>query len=211
MANFDQEKNMIVGILQFTEKLPDHLIERLPATEKELFRKTWDEQVKVQFAEVVSQIQSVQAEGSPLWTGIARAGLTGPSLDLKKHLLASAASEGLLRRFLRILNSWLGSLADAIPGVHPVKELKELLEEFLQECRRARRRHQDVIQLGRFRAVRNAIGLRQPAKRLPDAATPFSTNAATTFGDAPSTLQIVLLDDKVCYRLANGRIARAYF
>jgi hypothetical protein len=40
---------------------------------------------------------------------------------------------GLLKRFLRLLNIFLGSLADAIPGVHPVKELKELLEELLQD------------------------------------------------------------------------------
>jgi hypothetical protein len=134
MATFDQEKNAIVGILQFTEKLLDHLIERLPATEKVLFRTAWDQQIKGQLAEVVSQIRGVQAEGSPLWTSVARAGLTGPNLNLKTHLLASAASDGLLKRFLRILNSWLGSLADAIPGAHPIKELKELLEEFFTDA-----------------------------------------------------------------------------
>jgi hypothetical protein len=48
-------------------------------------------------------------------------------------LLASAWGSGLLRRFLRLLNISLGSLAEAIPGVHPVKELKELLEEFLPD------------------------------------------------------------------------------
>ena len=57
----------------------------------------------------------------------------GPSLDLKRHLLARSAEDGLLKRFLRILNSWLGSLAEAIPGAHSIKELKEVLDEFLKD------------------------------------------------------------------------------
>lgn len=133
MATFDQDKNFIVGILQFTERLLEHLIGRLPINEQPRFSLAWQKQVKLQLADAISQVQAIGSESSTLWTRLAGAGLTGPSLDLKRHLLASAAQDGLLRRFLRILNSWLGSLAEAIPGVHPIKQLKELLEEFLDD------------------------------------------------------------------------------
>jgi hypothetical protein len=133
MAGFSEDRNAIVGILEFTLKLLEHLIDRLPPPEKIRFHAAWDQQVKGQLANVVSQIQGVQSEVSPLWGRLAGAGLTGANLDLKRHLLASAAGDGLLKRFLKILNSWLGSLADAIPGAHPIKELKELLEDFFTD------------------------------------------------------------------------------
>jgi hypothetical protein len=131
MATFTEDKNAIIGILQFTEKLLAHLIRHLPPEEQPRFLAAWQQEVKARLDDVIGQILAIQSESSPQWTRIVNAGLSGPSLDLKRHLLASSAEDGLLKRFLRILNSWLGSLADAIPGAHPIKELKELLEEFL--------------------------------------------------------------------------------
>lgn len=133
MATFHEDKDSIIGILQFTERLLERLISRLPADEQLRFSNAWQQQVKPQLANVISQIQDVQSDSSPIWTRLVGAGLSGPNLDLKRHLLATSAKDGLLKRFLRILNSWLGSLADAIPGAHPIKELKELLEEFFED------------------------------------------------------------------------------
>ena len=134
MATFEQDKNAIIGILQFTQKLLPHLIEQLDEPDKTRFKTAWDEQVSSQLVDVITQIQAIQTSGSELWTRLVTAGSSGPSLDLKRHRLADSAGKGLRKRFLRILNSWLGSLAHAIPGVHPVKELKELLEDFFEDA-----------------------------------------------------------------------------
>jgi hypothetical protein len=48
---------------------------------------------------------------------------------MKLHYLAKAASSGWRKKLLDLLNKFLGSLAAGLPGVEPIKELKEWLEE----------------------------------------------------------------------------------
>ena len=128
---FQEDRASIIGILTFTRALLDILITRIPQGERRRFTAAWQQQIRASLDVVIARVEALEAEDSPLWTRLVEAGLSGPSLELKRHLLASALGGGLLRRFLRLLNSFLGSLAKAIPGVHGVKELKELLEEFL--------------------------------------------------------------------------------
>jgi hypothetical protein len=47
---------------------------------------------------------------------------------MKLHYLAKAASGGWRKKLLDLLNKFLGSLAAGIPGIEPIKELKEWLE-----------------------------------------------------------------------------------
>jgi hypothetical protein len=48
---------------------------------------------------------------------------------MKLHYLAKAAGAGWRKKLLDLLNKFLGSLASGLPGVEPVRELKEWLEE----------------------------------------------------------------------------------
>src|ERR1051326_8077714 len=119
MATFEQDKNAFIGILQFTQKLLPHLIERLPEPDKTRLKAAWDQQGRTQRLDVITQFEASERSGPAFWPRLVTAGSSGPSLDLKRHLMADSAGKGLLKRFLRILNSWLGSLADALPRSHP--------------------------------------------------------------------------------------------
>jgi len=130
---FREDRMSIIRILRFTKTLLAHLINRMPQEEQPRFAAAWEQQIRASLDVVIARVEEMEADNSPLWTRLVEAGLSGPSLDLKGHLLASALGGGLLRRFLRLLNIFLRSLAEAIPGVHPVIELKELLEEFLPD------------------------------------------------------------------------------
>jgi hypothetical protein len=48
---------------------------------------------------------------------------------MKLHYLAKAAVGGWRKKLLDLLNKFLGSLAGGLPGVEPIRELKEWLEE----------------------------------------------------------------------------------
>jgi hypothetical protein len=133
VVSFQEDRASIIRILRFTRNLLEHLISRIPEEQRRRFTAAWERQIRASIDEVIHQVETIEAEDSPTWTLLAEAGLSGPSLELKRYLLASAFGGGLLRRFLRLLNIFLGSLAGAIPGVHGVKELKELLEEFLPD------------------------------------------------------------------------------
>jgi hypothetical protein len=129
----DCKRLRLSGSCNFTDKLLPHLIGRLPSNEQPRFLSAWNQEIQQQLASVIARIQEINLPTDDLWKSLAAVGLTGESLDLKRHLLVSSAEGGLRKRFLKILNSWLGSLAEVIPGAHPVKELKELLEDFFGE------------------------------------------------------------------------------
>jgi hypothetical protein len=132
-STFEEQKTAIIGILEFTDKVLPSLIGRLPAEEQPRFQNAWNNEIKQQLATVIARIEELTLPSDDLWKSLQVVGLTGESLDLKRYLLASSAEGGLRKRFLKILNSWLGSLAEVIPGAHPVKELKELLEDFFDK------------------------------------------------------------------------------
>jgi hypothetical protein len=123
-----EDRDTIIEVLQFTEKLFDLLIPRLSEFDRQLFQGAWDE-TKPILQQQVSLLRSITSEEHPAWAALRRIGLTGKNLAMKLHYLAKAASGGWRKKLLDLLNKFLGSLAGGIPGVEPIKELKEWLED----------------------------------------------------------------------------------
>ena len=127
---FAEDKNELLGILNFTEKLFDELIKQVPQEEQTLFKDAWSE-VRPKLQAVTQQIKGLQSEGEDLAIKLAEAGLLGNQLKLKVFKLKRAAKEGWLDKLLRLLNSFLKSLAKAIPGGESIAELKDMFEDSL--------------------------------------------------------------------------------
>ena len=125
-----EDRDAIVEVLQFIEKLFDLLIPRLGHPDLQLFQDAWNETRPV-LQQQVGLLNSVTSESNPIWSAIQRVGLTGNNLKMKLHYLAKAASGGWRKKLLDLLNKFLGSLAAGLPGVEPIKELKEWLEELI--------------------------------------------------------------------------------
>lgn len=123
-----EDRDAIVEVLQFTEKLFDLLIPRLSQPDPQLFQEAWNETLPV-LQQQVGLLNALTSEGNPTWSAIQRVGLTGNSLKMKIQYLAKAASGGWRERLLDLPYKFLGSLASGLPGVEPVKELKEWLED----------------------------------------------------------------------------------
>lgn len=128
----NEDRDAIIEVLQFIEKLFDLLIPRLTLFDRQLFQDAWNETRPI-LAEQVTLLYSITSEQHPVWSAIQRAGLTGKNLLMKLHYLARAASGGWRKKLLDLLNKFLGSLASGIPGVEPIKELKEWLEDQIGE------------------------------------------------------------------------------
>ena len=124
----NEDRDAIVEVLQFTAKLFDLLIPRLVEPDLTLFQNAWNETRPV-LDQQISLLSSITSESNPVWAAIQRIGLTGNNLKMKLHYLAKAASSGWRKKLLDLLNKFLGSLAGGVPGVEPIKELKEWLEE----------------------------------------------------------------------------------
>jgi len=122
-----EDRDAIIEVLQFTEKLFDLLIGRLALPDQTLFKDAWNETRPV-LLQQISTLRSITSEAHPVRAALHRVGLTEKNLVLKLHYLAQAASGGWTKRVLDLLNKFLGSLAAGIPGVEPIKELKEWLE-----------------------------------------------------------------------------------
>ena len=86
---FREDRMSIIRILRFTKTLLAHLITRMPQEEQPGFTAAW-KQVSASLDGIINRIEAIEADNSPLWTRLVDAGLSGPSLDLKGHLLASA-------------------------------------------------------------------------------------------------------------------------
>jgi hypothetical protein len=125
-----EERDAIIEVLQFTERLFNVLIPKLNEFDRRLFQDAWNETRPI-LEQQVSLLQSITSEQHPLWSAIQRVGLTGRNLAMKVHYLAKAASGGWRKKVLDLLNKFLGSLAGGLPGVEPIKELKEWLEDQL--------------------------------------------------------------------------------
>jgi hypothetical protein len=124
----NEDRDAIIEVLQFTEKLFDLLIPRLIPSDRQMFQDAWDE-TKPVLQQQLSLLRSITSEEHPIWVALRRVGLTGKNLAMKLHFLAKAASGGWRKKLLDLLNKFLGSLAGGIPGVEPIKELKEWLED----------------------------------------------------------------------------------
>lgn len=122
-----EDRDGIIEVLEFTEKLFDLLIQRLNHVDRQLFQDAWSE-TRPTLDQQRALLRSITSEEHPMWSAIRRVGLTGKNLAMKLHYLAKAASGGWRRKLLHLLNKFLGSLASGVPGVEPIKELKEWLE-----------------------------------------------------------------------------------
>ena len=111
----DEDRNAIVEVLQFTEKLFDLLIKRLASDDHQLFQDAWDE-TKPILQQQISLLRSIQSEGDKVWTAIREVGLTGKSLVMKIHYLAKAASGGWTKKLLDLLGflaAWLQAFPES--------------------------------------------------------------------------------------------------
>ncbi|MGE4068695.1 MAG: hypothetical protein AB7H88_18115 [Vicinamibacterales bacterium] len=100
----------------------------------------------------IRQLSEVRDTEEQLWRLLAQAGLVGASLNLKLTLgrrMAERATQpakppmtGITTRslqpLLKWMNSFLGSLATALPGVELVKEYKDSVELVVENQRRRR-------------------------------------------------------------------------
>ena len=126
----ENDKNDLIGILQFAEKLIDHLIGRLPESERQLFTEAWVEEVRPKLKAVIEDVKKITMQSADFPASkLSDHGLTGKSLELKKARLTSLAQQGFLGRLLRLLDSLLDSLGEVFPATKPVKELKDCLED----------------------------------------------------------------------------------
>jgi hypothetical protein len=128
----NEDRDAIIEVLQFTEKLFDLLIPRFSPPDLELFQDAWNE-IRPVLHEQVSLLGAVTSQSNSIWSAIQRVGLTGKNLKMKLHYLAQAASAGWRKKLLDLLNKFLGSLAGGLPGAEPIKELKEWLEEQMED------------------------------------------------------------------------------
>jgi hypothetical protein len=129
---FEGDRNALIGILQFTDNLFVHLIGRLPPQDNARFSDVWTNETRPALQQVINTLQNLN-DTDPIWARLMGAGLTGRSLGLKRHYLAQAASDGFMKKFLKFLNGLLKSLISAIPGIEPVKELKDYIESFFDD------------------------------------------------------------------------------
>src|SRR4051794_2957043 len=86
---------------------------------KELFRKEflqylpgpWQE-VERHFAGARKRIENDDID----WQYVEGVGLLGNNLAWKRDILKEAAKEGIMGRFLKLANTFLGSLSGGVPG-----------------------------------------------------------------------------------------------
>jgi hypothetical protein len=69
------------------------------------------------------------------WEDVEGIGLTGRMLDWKQRFLDATVGGGGISRFLKIANSFLGSLSKVLPPLEAVKEYKEFVEAGLRSLR----------------------------------------------------------------------------
>ena len=155
--SFDDERQAIVGVLQFTGRVMEHLISTLqPAARKE-FEDVWRGETRPQLDEAIDILRGqppqedtraradelyweraerelsdrLITENGPFHRLLRRVGLAGKSLKLKLRYLAETATSGLPGKLLKLLNKFLGSLASAVGASEAVKEFKEWLEDLV--------------------------------------------------------------------------------
>jgi hypothetical protein len=104
----------------------------------DLFRQEFRENFPGPWEEVVKrfQIARMQIENDEIdWRYVEGVGLTRSTLLWKRDLLRKARQTGVLRRFLDMANSFLGSLSGGPPIVEFIKEYKDMVEASLRIVR----------------------------------------------------------------------------
>jgi hypothetical protein len=107
------------------------------------FPGPWEE-VQKRFESTRRQIRDDDLD----WHYVEGVGLTRSELVWKKTLLEKAARGRVLRRFLNMANSFLGSLTKPLPGVEYIKEFKEMVEATVTTRKKRCRRGMMAMVLG---------------------------------------------------------------
>jgi hypothetical protein len=137
-ASVTSERKQLREFLKDVRTLMREIVEehhdlfRTDEETRQLFRAAWSE-VNPLFDTAISALNSNDYDGE-----LKRAGLTGNQLKLKlsgfrraqDHFRLGGWKVGPLKKVLDWINTILGSLS-AIPGVEPIKELKEAIENNL--------------------------------------------------------------------------------
>jgi hypothetical protein len=96
----------------------------------EMFPGPWHE-VENSFRRVRDMIEKDEVR----WEYVAGLGMAGPMLRWKKRFFDETVRQGVAGRFLKIANSILGSLSQAVPPLEIVKEYKEHVEAAMKYVR----------------------------------------------------------------------------
>ncbi len=135
----------IAEVLRFLESFFGYLVHESGVIQIE-FRDQFSgvlEIVLVRLQKASGDLKEIEDDDNEVWKGLDNAGLTGPPLQLKLTLGRSMFNQTqpqtpgpaprgfkakLLEPFFRWTNSFLGSLARAVPGLELVKEYKDGVE-----------------------------------------------------------------------------------
>jgi hypothetical protein len=124
-----EDKRQILLFLSQVRRLLSFLIDkRIPEDVREDYAKLFDVDIAPRLNAVMHEIETIQSEENPRWTGLAIFGLVGESLKLKVGEFLSWFSVGKIRNILKSANSILGSLSKIFAGLDPIKEFKDHLE-----------------------------------------------------------------------------------
>lgn len=125
---------MLIECLDIIEKQLHQIVfdlqDRFRQESRENFPGPWPE-VERRFKIARRQIESDEID----WHYVEGVGLTRSVLIWKRNLLKKAPKTGVLRRFLDIANSILGSLSGGLPVVEFIKEYKDMVEACLKIVR----------------------------------------------------------------------------
>lgn len=130
--DWQSQKQDILDVLQFTEKLLNFLVTLVPPPHRRPYRRVWDEQVKPKLLKVVGEIQRLNGSKTAAWQQLDDVGWDPESARFKADMIASEAEAGKLENTLSFVNSSLGSLAKVFPLLEPAKEFKEFLEPWVR-------------------------------------------------------------------------------
>lgn len=169
--SFEEEREAIASVLEFTGKLLEHLMSGLNPEDRTRFQDAWAYETRPQLDEAIRMLrgqprdedtrvrafglyeargreeghdaedweraqrelgEDLRRENGPLHSFLRRVGLVGKSLKMKLTYVADAATKGWRMKLLNLLNKFLGSLAAGIPGTEAVKEIKEWLEDMVE-------------------------------------------------------------------------------
>jgi hypothetical protein len=97
---------------------------------QEFFPGPWEE-VAASFDKSRQMLASDELD----WEYVEGIGLTGRMLDWKRRFLDETVREGGISRFLKVANSFLGSLSKVLLPLEAVKEYKEFVEAALKYLR----------------------------------------------------------------------------
>jgi hypothetical protein len=129
-----EDKKLLIECLKMIEEQLQFIVFHLPEKFRQEFRQEFPgpwEEVQRRFASARDQIEKDEID----WQYVEGVGLTSSTLKWKSDLLDKARRGGVLRRFLDMANSFLGSLSGALPIVEFIKEYKDMVEASLRIVR----------------------------------------------------------------------------